>query len=51
MTYYAVTNDPNELMHFGIKGMKWGVIRTPEQLGHHEPPKKARTNLIKLINQ
>lgn len=25
MTYYAVTNDPNELAHFGIKGMKWGV--------------------------
>lgn len=39
MTYYAVTNDPNELMHFGIKGMKWGVIRTPEQLGHHKPTK------------
>ena len=47
MTYYAVTNDPNELMHFGIKGMKWGVIRTPEQLGHHEPPKKARTKAAK----
>ena len=47
MTYYAVTNDPNELMHFGIKGMKWGVIRTPEQLGHHEPPKKARTKTTK----
>lgn len=47
MTYYAVTNDPNELMHFGIKGMKWGVVRTPEQLGHHEPPKKARTKTAK----
>lgn len=22
------------LMHYGIKGMKWGVRRTPEQLGH-----------------
>ena len=43
MKYYAVTDDPNELMHFGIKGMKWGVIRTPEQLGHHKAPKKPRS--------
>lgn len=25
--------DP-ELMHYGVKGMKWGVRRTPAQLGH-----------------
>lgn len=42
MTYYAVTDDPNELMHFGIKGMKWGVIRTPEQLGHYKTSKPRR---------
>lgn len=24
MKYYAVTEDPNELMHYGVKGMKWG---------------------------
>lgn len=25
-----------ELEHFGIKGMKWGVRRTPAQLGHRK---------------
>lgn len=24
MKYYAVTDDPNELMHYGREGMKWG---------------------------
>ena len=26
-----------ELYHHGIKGQKWGVRRTPEQLGHKRP--------------
>lgn len=28
------------LCHYGVKGQKWGVRRTPEQLGH-KPPVKA----------
>jgi hypothetical protein len=27
MTYYAVTDDPNELAHYGVLGMKWGVTK------------------------
>lgn len=32
--------DNAELMHYGVKGMKWGVRRTPVQLGHRRKPKK-----------
>ena len=27
-------DDNDELMHYGIKGMKWGVIRSPQQIGY-----------------
>ena len=30
-SYYTY---PNYICHHGIKGMKWGIRRTPEQLGH-----------------
>ena len=49
MKYYAVTDDPNELMHFGIKGMKWGIRRTDAQLGHprHTGSKRPRSAAYK----
>lgn len=49
MKYYAVTDDPNELMHFGIKGMRWGIRRTDAQLGHprHTGSKRPRSAAYK----
>lgn len=37
MKYYAVTEDPNELFHYGVKGMKWGQ----HLFGKESRPKSA----------
>lgn len=34
------------LEHYGVKGMHWGVRRTPEQLGYKRKPKKKKTRLL-----
>lgn len=34
----------DNLMHYGIKGMKWGVRRTKEQLAHDRSSIQARMN-------
>lgn len=40
------------LAHHGIKGMKWGIRRTPEQLGHRQRKKSERAlaQELKTIN-
>ena len=41
-----------QLYHHGIKGQKWGVIRTPEQLGHEtEKEQKVRATAAAIYMQ
>lgn len=37
----------NELEHYGIKGMKWGIRRAPEELGHKNLRKAKTANFDK----
>lgn len=38
----------NWICHYGVKGMKWGVRRTPEQLGHERKARKMNSGAAPL---
>lgn len=38
---YVIRRAGSSFQHHGVKGMKWGVRRTPEQLGHRTPKKRS----------
>lgn len=42
--------DEDYLAHHGIKGQRWGIRRTPEQLGH-KPVKKRESKIKKLVDE
>ena len=46
MKYYAVTDDPRELYHYGVKGMKWGQHifgDKPKSPGYHKAVSKLKS--------
>ena len=50
MWYYIVKDQPNELYHHGIKGMKWGVRRYQNEDGTlTNAGKKDKKNMIKKL--
>lgn len=36
------------LMHYGVRGMKWGVRKTPEQLGYRSPSRRTSSGKTML---
>ena len=47
MKYYAVTEDPRELYHYGVKGMKWGQHLFGEDLRPKSPAYKRAVSKLK----
>lgn len=40
-----------ELYHYGVKGMKWGVRRTRAQLGHDTGTKRKKSSVVSRVKE
>lgn len=49
MDFYNKPEPDSFLIHYGVKGMKWGVRRTPEQLGHRPKAAVEKTGKAGII--
>lgn len=39
------------LEHYGVKGQKWGITRSKEELGYDTRPKKKKTSFVQTFRQ
>lgn len=46
---YSKPDPVTFLKHYGVKGMKWGVRRTPEELGHYKKNVVEKENNVDKI--
>lgn len=53
MDQFVAVDVSSSLEHYGVKGQKWGIRRTPAQLGHQTSAKKTskKSSLVSRIKR